>query len=170
MKKNVTTIKSSSYEVRVIEYEGRALFSVNDILKACGIKWGVKWLYNARQNRSENVPMLKLKYPTMTTAGRREYEMWFADPETGETILDMVPCTDDIKKWLREEVFTYEFPGTKERPVERQAEKTAEEPLNTQTQIASGQIKPEVGNINSRIDAILFELIELKKSVLQMSV
>ena len=165
MKKQATTLRSNSYEVRVMQYEGRALFSVNDILKACGIKWGVKWLYNARQNRSEQVPMLKLKFPTMTTAGRREYEMWFVDPAGGEQILEMVPCTDDLKKWLREEVFTYVFPGSGEKA----EEKTVAESGKMQVSPVPHESKPDLGNINNRIDAILIELLELKKSVLQFN-
>lgn len=156
MNDQVATIKGRRFEVRAISFDGMTFFCVKDILSACGIQWPVRWVARVRETHAGNLPMVKLRYPMMTKAGRREYAMWFVDAENGKRMIDMTPCTDDTKKWIIENVFTYLFPDSGTVP-----DSETDPPKH-----------PAIGppDLNGRIDAILIELLELKRSIIQLNV
>ena len=158
MNEQITTIKSNSYSVRAIAFEGKAYFSLKDILEVCGCAWPTKWVMKARDTHPNEIQMKKLIYPLMTKGGLRRYEMWFADGENASKAIETLNCSDDKKKWLREEVFTYKF------DVKQEARK--KNVLDAAPQQAEGAGAPD---LNGRIDTILIELLELKKSIVQMA-
>lgn len=153
MNDRIATIKSHRFEVRALSFDGRTFFCIKDILGACGIRYPSRWISRARAAHPDDIPMMKLMYPMMTKAGRREFAMWFVDADIGKGVIDLTNCTDDTKKWLLENVFTYRFqdpftgPGDEADPPEYPAR--------------------ELPDLNGRIDSILFELLELKKIIAQ---
>ena len=156
MNDQIATIKGHRFEIRAIFFDGRSFFCVRDILNVCGIRCSARWVSRARETRSDDLQMMKLMYPMMTNAGRRECAMWFVDAGSGKRMIDMTNCTDDTKKWLCEDVFTYSFPDSGTEP---------DSEIVPQEHPAM-----EKSDLNSRIDAILIELLELKKSVLQLNI
>lgn len=156
MNDRVATIKGRRFEVRAIFFDSRTFFCVKDILSVCGIRCPARWVARERGTRSSDLQMMKLMYPMMTKAGRREYAMWFVDAGSGKRMIDMTSCTDDTKKWLSEDVFTYLFPVSSTEPA-REAE-LPDPPAG------------ERPDLNRRIDSILIELLELKKIIIQQNV
>lgn len=153
MNDRVTTIKSQRFEVRVLFFDGRSFFCLKDILSACGIQYTARWVSRAKESASNDIPIMKLLYPIMTQYGRREIAMWFVDADGGRRVIGRTNCTDDTKKWLFEDVFTYCFPDSYDAP-----SNTADQPEHPARQLP---------DLNSKIDSILFELLELKKIVAQ---
>ena len=156
MNDRVATIKSQRFEVRALFFDGRTFFCAKDILNACGIRWSVRWVARAREAHGDDLPMMKLRYPMMTDAGRREYAMWFVDADSGKRVIDLTNCTDDTKKWLYEDVLTYRFSDLCTIP-----DREADLPKNPGM---------ELSDLNRRIDSVLIELLELKKSIIQLKV
>lgn len=156
MNDRVATIKGHRFEVRAIFFDGRAFFCVKDVLSVCGIRYPARWVSRARDSHADGLQMMKLMYPMMTKAGRRECAMWFVDADSGKRVMDMTNCTDDTKKWLSKDVFTYSFPASNTEPDSEAG--LPEQPVRA------------LPDLNSKIDAILLELLELKKSVIQLNV
>lgn len=149
---NAAVIKSTSYSVRVLLKGTETMFAASDILNACGIKYPTHWISKNRAAYPDKIKDEKLPFPMMTECGRREIMMVFVRPEVAKNMIVMTSCKGDTKKWLLGEVLSY-------RIVPEKADETAaatEPPAKTQE-------KPYIETLNRRIDAILFELLELKK-------
>lgn len=151
-----TTIKGRRYEVRAISFDGRTFFCVKDILSVCGIRYSSRWVQRAIIAHADDLQITRLTYPMTTNSGRREIAMLFVDVDGGKRIIELTNCTEDAKKWLSEDVFTYSFPASSTAP-----DKEVDPPYSPLKNLP---------DLNSRIDAILIELIELKKSVMQLNV
>lgn len=151
MSEKATSIKNEGAEVRILVTDGGTLFSLRDVLTACGIKFPARWMSRARQTNAEDLRMEKRQFPIMTEYGRRQIEMIFIDASTGRKVVAMLSCGDETRKWLENKVFTY---GQKESGgCGPEKETPIQEPM------LSASV------INSRIDKILMELLEIKKAV-----
>ena len=152
------TLKSNSYEIRALEFEGCTFFSVRDILSACKIQYAAKWVSRARKVNAEELQMKKLRYPLITSSGKRAIDMWFVDRENGCVVLNLVSCSDDVRKWLEDDVFSFRFESVNQMQ---------------QNKAPASYAKPEMpssGAINAMIDSILIELLELKKALIQTNI
>ena len=148
-------IQSTSHSVRVLLNGSETMFAASDILSACGIKYPLRWMSRNRIVNPEKFEEVKLPFPMMTEYGRREILMVFVKPEVARDMIVMTTCDGDIKKWLLNDVLTYRI----ERSAEispKQAQKPGPRPEQTDN-------RPYIDTMNRRIDAILIELLELKK-------
>ena len=151
-------IKSTSHEIRAMEFDSKTYFAIHDILAICGCAWPTKWVQNARDSVVEELEMKKLSFPMMTKKGHRVFPMWFVDGNHAQDALDMLHCSDDIRKWLVEEVFTYRFPSTEKKPENTLPAKQAE---------SVSDASPR--SIEARIDSLLFELLDIKRALDRMN-
>lgn len=149
---NAAVIKSTSYSVRVLLKGTETMFAASDILNACGIKYPLRWMSRNRTVYPGKIQDEKLPFPMMTEYGRREIMMVFVRPEVAKDMIVMTSCMGDTKKWLLDEVLSYRI-----APEKADGTAAATEPPT------KPQENPYIETLNRRIDAILFELLELKK-------
>lgn len=150
---NSAVIRSTSHSVRVLLNGTETMFAASDILTACGIKYPLRWMSRNRTVYPGKIQEEKLPFPMMTDCGRREIMMVFVRPKVARDMVVMTSCKGDTKKWLLDEVLAYRI-----EPAESEKE--------TETSTAAAdkaQKKPYLDTLNRRIDAILIELLELKK-------
>lgn len=145
-------IQSTTHSVRVLLNGSETMFAASDILSACGIKYPLRWMSRNRAVNPDKFKEIKLPFPMMTEYGRREILMVFVRPEVAKDMVVMTACNGDIKKWLLDEVLTYRIERSEAEP------QVIAEPRNEQTPQRS-----YIDVLNRRIDAILIELLELKK-------
>ena len=150
MEKQTTVIRSNAMEVRAILFDGKTLFSMCDIIKACGKKNPADW-YNKAKRRDSKLKAVKLTYPTGLESGPKVVNMWFVDVSCGKRLLKLAGCTSDVRKWFEQEVFPYTFPGA--------------EPKSLAVKEATGLQKQSAMNI----DAMCEEMCEAVFQVLRLS-
>lgn len=148
-------IQSKSHSVRVMLNGAETMFSASDILNACGIKYPLRWLSRNRAVNPDKFKEVKLPFPMMTDYGRREIPMVFVKPEVAKDMIVMTACNADIKNWLLNDVLTYRIELSTEIPAEP-VQKCA-------PRAKQAEVRPYIDALNRRIDAILIELLELKK-------
>ena len=81
--------------------------------------------------------------------------MVFVKPEVAKDMIVMTACNGDIKKWLLNDVLTYR--------IEQSAETAPEPAQKPETRSEQTDNRSYIDTLNRRIDAILIELLELKK-------
>lgn len=145
-------IQSTTHSVRVLLNGSETMFAASDILSACGIKYPLRWMSRNRAVNPDKFKEIKLPFPMMTEYGRREILMVFVKPEVAKDMIVMTACNGDIKRWLLDEVLTYRIEQSEAEP------QVIAEPRNEQAPQRS-----YIDVLNRRIDAILIELLELKK-------
>lgn len=152
---NTAFVSSRQMVVRMQLHDGETLFSSSDILKACGIIATHKWLDSARKRWPEEFLEKKIVYPLEVNGKRRYVRMNFVDCNSAKRIIELVGAlvTENIKKWLLDEVLTCEIEERNTRDVKRNAE------------FLQSIQNDDVYAINKRIDTILIELLEIKKKL-----
>lgn len=154
----VAVIEQEGLVVRVLLNDGETMYAARDILAACGMKYPTKWCQREAQANSP-VRLIKLDYPVNGKTGgtsRRSVPMYFVSEKCGRMILDMVGCDKGIRSWLEEKVLSYKLEPKKE----------AQEPMPTnQPRTEAARSRDEF--LSQRIDSLLFELLELKKYIVQ---
>lgn len=154
----VAVIEQEGLVVRVLLNDGETMYAARDILTACGMKYPTKWCQREVQANSP-VRLIKLDYPVNGKTGgtsRRSVPMYFVSEKCGRMILDMVGCDKGIRSWLEEKVLSYKLEPKKE----------AQEPMPTnQPRTEAARSRDEF--LSQRIDSLLFELLELKKYIVQ---
>ena len=148
-------IQSTSHSVRVLLNGSETMFAASDILSACGIKYPLRWMSRNRAVNPDKFKEVKLPFPMMTGYGRREILMVFVKPEVAKDMIVMTACNGDIKKWLLNDVLTYR--------IEQTAETQTEPVQKAEPKIEQTETRSYIDTLNRRIDAILIELLELKK-------
>jgi len=159
-------IRSKAHCIRAMEENGEMFFVASDIAEACGIKAGSKWVQRAMVNRRD-LFTVSLDYPLMTTRGRQKRKLVFVNAQSGQNIVDSLPCKDETKAWLEKEVFSIRPEPLKEKHEEDRGDKPAKTNLSDvddmkRTTQESGTPSDE---LNQRIDRILLELLEIKRCV-----
>ena len=150
---NALEISSTAHTIRVLVHGDKTYFSAVDILKACGIKAPTKWMERNTSDRPDIVTS-KLEYPVKTTQGYRRVKLNFVTGGVGKRLVKYTTCPEETKKWLLEEVLTYR--ATKAGRASQEDESIAEKKK------APAQKKED---ISRRIDSILLELLEIKRSL-----
>lgn len=172
MNENAIEIRSKAHRVRTLREGGKTVFSVCDILSACGVKAPTKWIERNMNGRPDMV-ITKFDYPTKTAKGYRKTTMFFCTAAVGKKIIQMTACLDETERWLTEEVFTYKA-GVRstERPPEFEKYEEWAKSLWRNLEVADAApsaeaLKKEAAeeDINRRIDKILLELLEIKRCV-----
>src|SRR5699024_8779748 len=99
-------IISQPYSVRAIVRGDKVVFSVNDILYACGIKAPRKWVERNADKFSwmwaDSYP-----YPVKTVKGWRTNKVVFVSGVVGKKLVRLTSCSEPIREWLLDEVLTY---------------------------------------------------------------
>lgn len=99
-------IISQPYSVRAIVRGDKVVFSVNDILYACGIKAPRKWVERNADKFSwmwaDSYP-----YPVKTVKGWRTNKVVFVSGLVGKKLVRLTACSEPIREWLLDEVLTY---------------------------------------------------------------
>lgn len=99
-------IISKPYSVRAIVRCDKVVFSVNDILYACGIKAPRKWVERNADKFSwmwaDSYP-----YPVKTVKGWRTNKVVFVSGLVGKKLVRLTACSEPIREWLLDEVLTY---------------------------------------------------------------
>ena len=99
-------IISQPYSVRAIVRGDKVVFSVNDILYACGIKAPRKWVERNADKFSwmwaDSYP-----YPVKTVKGWRTNKVVFVSGVVGKKLVRLTACSEPIREWLLDEVLTY---------------------------------------------------------------
>lgn len=152
----VAVVERAGQSVRILLHEGETIYAARDILAACGFKYPTKWCQREAQAES-SVKLIKLPYPVNGKDGgasRKSVPMYFVSEECGRMILDMVDCDKGVRSWLEKEVFSYKI-----EPVKPVAAAAAPQALKGTT--------TRDDYLNKRIDALLFDLLELKKYIAQ---
>lgn len=174
----VLEIRSKSHCVRAMEENGEMMFVASDIAEACGIKAGSKWVQRAMVNRRD-LFMISLDYPLKTARGRQKRKLVFVNAQSGQNIVDSLPCKDETKAWLKKEVFAIRPEMPKKKDEEQPKKMDKEEPKKKDDEAPAGMQIPSVddakravreseGNsdeLSQRIDKILLELLEIKRCV-----
>lgn len=144
----IAVIESKSYKVRVRLNGKETMYCARDILTACDIKIPDKWIKRRSEKYPSRFTAIKLDYPIMTGVGYRVIAMFFVNERVVKNILKDTPCNNDTKKWILNEVLNYRI-----------------EPPADPAPVAVPDLVRSVPDftIGQRIDAILFELLELKK-------
>lgn len=153
MQEYAKTISGKSFSVRVLLSNGQTMFSANDILQICGIKYPIKWISRTNREKSSEFCTEKLPYPVMTTYGLRMPYTHFCNKKTATHILDLVDCCEEGKRFLMKEVFPFTFEIEKDAGI-------AEEKAQEKTEKA-----PDIRAISCRLDEILIELIQIRKQL-----
>lgn len=150
---NALQISSKAHTIRIFVRGDKTLFAATDILKACGIKAPTKWMDRNTRDRPDIVTT-KFEYPMKTAKGYRRIEMIFVTGGVGKRLVKYTSCPDGTKKWLLEEVLTYR--ATKAGRVSQE-----DEPVAEKKEVPAQKEE----DINRRIDSILLELLEIKRSL-----
>lgn len=157
----VAVVEQEGNSVRVLLNEGETLYAARDILAACGCAYPHKWCQREAQSDSE-VELLKLPFPVNGKTGgasRRSVPMYFVSEKCGRMILDIFGCQKETRAWFDNKVFACKLGVADKQP--EQAERGTKPELIPERPPAM----KENDALNRRIDAILFELIELKKYI-----
>lgn len=156
---NTAVIKSASHMVRVMLNGAETVFAASDILKACGIKYPLRWLDRNRKAHPEELEAEKLGYPMMTEFGYRQIKMVFVSADVSRRMVGKTPCSPETKKWLLDEVLTYRIDTPASEPASEDSTAKIEE-------VPSENRRPVYDDaLNRRIDNILIELLEIKKAI-----
>ena len=150
---NALEISSTAHTIRMLAHGDKMYFSAVDILKACGIKAPTKWMERNTSDRPDIVTA-KFEYPVKTTQGYRRVKLNFVTGGVGKRLVKYTTCPEETKKWLLEEVLTYH--ATKAGRALQEDETVAEKKK------APAQMEED---ISSKIDSILLELLEIKRSL-----
>lgn len=156
---NALEITSTGHKVRILARGDRLYFSAADIVSTCGVKAPTKWIDRNIKPRSD-INLTTLDFPVKTAKGYRKIGMLFVTAYGGKQIIKLTTCSDDVKKWLMEEVlgFRVELPDStvevQEQPKIETTPKVLDNPQKSREAI------------NSRIDSILLELLDLKRELL----
>lgn len=157
----VAVVEQEGNSVRVLLNDGETLYAARDILAACGCAYPTKWCQREAQSDSE-VELLKLPFPVNGKTGgasRRSVPMYFVSEKCGRMILDIFGCQRETRAWFDSKVFACKL-GTAEQQPEPPKQVVKPEMIAATQPAAKGN-----DALNKRIDAILFELIELKKYI-----
>lgn len=99
-------IISQPYSVRAVVKSDKVMFSVNDILYACGVKAPRKWV----ERNADKFPWMwadSYPYPTKTVKGWRTNKVVFVSAPVGKRLVRLTACSASIREWLLGEVLTY---------------------------------------------------------------
>lgn len=151
---NTAIITSAANSVRVALHEGMTMFSGRDILLACGITYPDKWINRIMASEPEKNRVEKLMYPCK---GRRQASMYFVDAATGERFMNMTQCGPETKQWLVKDVFGYR--------IETETSNEPQQLIIPEIQKAVPTAKMSKDAINSFLDRLLIEVVEMKKLV-----
>lgn len=134
--------ESESKRIRVFSTAEHLYLSVKDLLLACGVKAPDKWI---GRHRSDKWNISLWSYPTLTSGGCRTYPMYFADETTAEEIVIMLCKSEEVKRWLLNEVI-----------------QKNSETVTTDTTECS---KHNIQDFNNKIDCMIASLIEMKNLI-----
>lgn len=154
----VAVIEQEGLVIRALLNEGETMYAARDILAACGMKYPTKWCQREVQANSP-VKLIKLDYPVNGKTGgtsRRSVPMYFVSEKCGRMILDMVGCDKGVRSWLEDKVFSYKL-----EPEEENQAQIANDPPKHESRKSRDEF------LSQRIDSLLFELLELKKYIVQ---
>lgn len=158
----VAVVEQEGNTVRVLLNKGETMYAARDLLAACGCAYPTKWCQREVKSDSD-VELVKLPFPVNGKTGgasRRSVPMYFVTERCGRMILDIFGCSKETRAWIEGKVFACKLgkPGEQPTPpVPTPAAAVPEKPTPA----------PKAGSdaINRRIDAILLELLELKKYI-----
>ncbi len=155
-------LQSPISSVRVVYHQRKTWFSIHDILQICGYN-STQWVHRKRGN----IRVVKLPFRMMTRKGMRDTIMNFVDRNDALEALSVLACPPEKKKWLEENVFVFRFeaedddsPETEKLPVSNAIKAAA----GTAEDIPRTRLSSE--ELNRKIDAILLQLLEMKKAVI----
>lgn len=154
------TIKSEGYSVRVAVDGGKTLFACKDILTLCGYKCTSDIARKMAEDSSYPGTTKLIAYPVVGERGMRRIQMYFSDERAVRTAINYSNISPDARKWLEESVLTYR---KKPVPVER----TQDEPLSIGER--EGHTEFDYDRMNTVVDRILIELMEIKKNLLAIA-
>lgn len=156
----VAVVEQEGSSVRVLLNDGETMYAARDILAACGCAYPTKWCQREAQSGSD-IKLVKLPFPVNGKTGgasRRSVPMYFVTERCGRMILDVFGCGKEVRAWIEGKVFACKLgqpeQGTRSVPTGK-TEQASEMKAERQSNDA----------LNRRIDAILFELLELKKYI-----
>ncbi len=155
---NALEITSTGHKVRILAKGDRLYFSASDIVSTCGVKAPTKWIDRNIKPRPD-INLTTLDFPVKTAKGYRKIGMLFVTAYGGKQIIKLTTCSDDAKKWLVEEVlgFRVDLPDSPEPEQERSNAITTPE--------ADDNPRKSRDEINSKIDSILLELLDIKRAL-----
>lgn len=177
MNDKTVVIERASTKIQCIPHEGKTMFKVSDFVGACGIKAPTRWLSHYLHDNGVPDGAERLHYITITKAGKRNFQAWFAPREVCESFMDITPVSEETREWLTNTVLTYQVPERKaaigHKPIQKQKEPESNAPDHEAPAKLTGPIGVPVNyglrhdpiEINRRIDAILIELIQLKNEL-----
>ena len=148
----VAVVEQEGSAVRVLLNEGETMYAARDLLAACGCAYPTKWCQREAKSESD-----------VKTGGasRRSVPMYFVTERCGRMILDIFGCSKETRAWIEGKVFACKLGKPDEQT-------PTELPAPTQVAVPEKPTPPpKAGSdaINRRIDAILLELLELKKYI-----
>ena len=159
----VAVVEQEGNAVRILLNEGETMYAARDLLAACGCTYPTKWCQREAKIDSD-VKLVKLPFPVNGKTGgasRRSVPMYFVTERCGRMILDIFGCSKETRAWIEGKVFACKLG----KPIEQMPmEPPAPMQVFAPEKPASA---PKAGSeaINRRIDAILLELLELKKYI-----
>ena len=155
----VAVVEQEGSAVRVLLNEGETMYAARDLLAACGCAYPTKWCQ--REAKSESDVKLVVVKNTLLGKALRSVPMYFVTERCGRMILDIFGCSKETRAWIEGKVFACKLGKPDEQT-------PTELPAPTQVAVPEKPTPPpKAGSdaINRRIDAILLELLELKKYI-----
>ena len=154
------TIRSEGYSVRVAIDEGKTLFASKDILTLCGYKCTSDIARKMAVRGSHPGETRMIGYPVFGERGMRRIQMYFSDEKAVRAAISYSNISPDARKWLEESVLTY-----RKKP----------DPVVVTQDGLCGREEQEVhtefdyDRMNTVVDRILIELMEIKKNLLAIA-
>ena len=154
------TIRSEGYSVRVAVDEGKTLFACKDILTLCGYKCTSDIARKMAESSAYPGETKMIGYPVVGERGMRRIQMYFADERAVRAAARYSNISPDARKWLEESVLTY-------RRKPDPDETTQDEPCCREDQEVHTEF--DYDRMNTVVDRILIELMEIKKNLLAIA-
>lgn len=159
----VAVVEQEGSAVRVLLNEGETMYAARDLLAACGCAYPTKWCQREAKSESD-VKLVKLPFPVNGKTGgasRRSVPMYFVTGTLRADDFGHLRVQQGNEGMVEGKVFACKLgkPG-EQTPTELPAPTPGSCPREADA-------SPKAGSdaINRRIDAILLELLELKKYI-----
>lgn len=153
-------IKKESLFVRVTMYEGVPMFAMLDFMKACGYMAASKKATKVASDPSHPGRVRLLNIRSISERGPRSFKMYCFDAVAAKAVLAGISVPTDVRKWLENDVLTYNEVAREPTPVAANADD------NTEKEARATETKRDFASPNHALDVLLIEIMNFKKQIM----
>ena len=149
---NAYEMRNEPYRVRIYMEKEVAYFSAADIAMACGTSAPYGWIRKLSFAKNPVIKCVKIKYPVMKKNGViSSYIADFVTADDAKRIIRNFPVWEEMKNWLLNDVLTFAPP---KNPA-----------IVSGVEVSAPDHGKENADYEKRIDEIIMELLEIKRSI-----